>query len=103
MTSKKTKSELVAELAQLIGLKETPKMSTGSTEPRAIFDAVSDALGLRLNLQQLSKPEVAAEIVKSAGIPWLPNYESEGGTVTREGILEVVRAVQFFLGNTPTR
>jgi hypothetical protein len=101
MTDSQKKSELVAELAKLVGLKEIPPMSTGSTEPRAIFDLVSEALGLGFEKASMTKPEIAAEIVRSAGMVWLPTYESRGGTVTREGLEQVVLAVKFFLGETP--
>lgn len=102
MTTGKRKSELVAELAQLVGLRETPPMSTGSTEPRAIFDLTSEALGLGFEKRSMTKPEIAAEIVRSAGMVWLPTYESRGGTVTREGLEKVIEAVRFFLDVAPT-
>jgi hypothetical protein len=101
MSSSFTKSELVAELARLIGLKEVPPMSTGSTEPRSIFEAVSEGLGLGTEDQRLTKPQIAAHIVRSAGLPWLPDFESRGGTVTRAGLHQVVLAVRFFLHTTP--
>ena len=99
--SRKKKAELVAELASLIGLPETPKMSTGSTEPKEIFIAVNEALGLGFETDSLTKPEIARRIVTSAGMAWGPHCESRGGTVTRDGIRQVVEAVEFFLDVTP--
>ena len=103
MAPTKPKAELVEELAYLIGLREVPKMSTGSTEPKEIFIAVNEALGLGLDTKGLTKPQLAARISASAGLPWGPHHESRGGTVTREGIQQVVNAVRFFLGVTPNQ
>ena len=90
-----TKEQLVQTIA--LRLKTSaPKMSTGSTEPREIFDLVNEILGLGLDHQQ-TKPELAKSIVEAAGFPWLPGYESRGGTVTREGLTAVLRAVDLFL------
>lgn len=73
-------------------------MSTGSTEPREIFDLVNEALGLGLELDRpLTKPEMARGIVEAAGYPWLADYESRGGTVTRAGLTAVLEAVKLFL------
>jgi len=100
-TRAKSKADLVEELARLIGLAESPKMSTGSTEPKEIFVAVNEALGLGFEADSLTKPQLAQQIVESAGIKWGPHCESRGGTVTRDGIRQVVTAVQFFLNVTP--
>ena len=54
MPKKVSKEEVVVEIAGLIGA-VAPKMSTGSTEPRDIFDAVNLALGLGL-APGLTKP-----------------------------------------------
>jgi hypothetical protein len=94
-----TKAEIVEEIALLLGV-ETPRMSTGSTEPREIFDLIDESLGLRIMLtSNRSKPEIARAIVEAAGYPWLANFESRGGTVTRDGLAEVLRAVVFFTRN----
>ena len=71
-------------------------MSTGSTEPKGIFVAVNDYLGLGLR-EELSKPDMARGIVESAGHRWLPDYESRGSTVTAAGLEAVLTAVDFFL------
>ena len=72
-------------------------MSTGSTEPRALFDAVNEELGLGIPAGG-TKPEMARGIVEAAGARWLPQHESAGGTVTKEGLYAVLEAVRFFTG-----
>ena len=91
------KSEIVAEIANALR-HEPPKMSTGSTEPREIFDLVNECLGLGLS-PKLTKPELARGIVEAAGYPWNADYESSGGTVTLRGLLAVRDAVRLFLGD----
>ena len=93
-TAPRSKMEIVDELARRIGV-EAPPMSTGSTEPRAIFVLVNDRLGLGLS-GRLDKPSLAKGIVEASGRPWLPTYESRGSTVTKEGLLAVMHAVKFF-------
>lgn len=90
-----TKEEIVDSIAGLLGV-PAPKMSTGSTEPREIFDLANKVLGLRLN-PDLTKPELARAIVESSGESWNADYESRGGTVTRVGLLAVHRAVAYFV------
>jgi len=93
---KRQKADVVREIATAIGV-EVPPMSTGSTEPRAIFDLVDEALGLRLD-RRLAKPEIARAIVESSGAVWGADYESRGGTVTFKGLEAVREAVRFFTG-----
>jgi len=57
------KKEIVDEIARLLGM-PAPPMSTGSTEPRAIFQMVNDRLGLGLN-PRMGKPELARGIARS--------------------------------------
>jgi hypothetical protein len=89
------KVDIVVEIAHAIGV-TPPPMSTGSTEPRAIFAMVNDRLGLGLD-SGLGKADLARGIVEASGATWHPDYESRGATVTKEGLLAVLRAVQFFL------
>lgn len=89
------KSEIVHEIASLLGV-AAPPMSTGSTEPRAIFALVNDHLGLGLDIR-LGKPELARAIVEASGERWHPDFESRGATVTKSGLQAVLRAVHFFL------
>jgi hypothetical protein len=76
-------------------------MSTGSTEPKEILTAIDYAFGLNLPCDEMTKPDLAAMIVESAGFLWTPNCESSGGTITREGLLMVLRATEFFAGVSP--
>ena len=71
-------------------------MSTGSNEPRAIFDLVNERLGLGVD-PALDKPQLARGIVEASGAAWHPDYESRGATVTKSGLLAVLEAVRFFL------
>lgn len=90
------KKDVVAEIAHALG-KEPPKMSTGSTEPRVIFDHVNAELALGLSVK-LTKPQIAQAIVESTGEVWLPDFESRGGTVTFQGLKAVREAVRFYTG-----
>ena len=89
------KVEIVGEIARVIGV-AAPPMSSGSTEPRAIFDLVNDRLGLGINPRS-GKPEIARLIVEASGKTWRPDFESRGATVTKQGLVAVLEAVQFFL------
>lgn len=89
------KVDIVLEIAHEIGV-AAPPMSTGSTEPRAIFQLVNDRLGLGLD-DGLGKPELARGIVESSGAAWHPDFESRGATVTKHGLIAVLEAVRFFL------
>jgi hypothetical protein len=90
-----TKAEIVVDIASALGV-EAPRMSTGSTEPREIFEAVNDRLGLGID-GRLTKPDMARQIVEAAGLIWNAHYESSGGTVTKSGLVAVLRAVEHFV------
>lgn len=90
------KKDVVVEIADALG-REAPKMSTGSTEPRTIFDMVNEELALGLP-PQLTKPQIAQAIVESTGEVWAPDFESRGGTVTLKGLLAVRAAVRYYVG-----
>ena len=90
------KQEVVAEIAKAIG-RAAPKMSTGSTEPREIFDLVNEELALGLP-SNLTKPQMAQAIVESTGQVWGADFESRGGTVTLKGLEAVRDAVRFYVG-----
>ena len=89
------KADIVVEIAASLGV-PAPPMSTGSTEPRRIFEVVNERLGLGLN-PGLGKPELARGIVEASGSAWHPDHESRGATVTKPGLLAVLGAVRFFL------
>lgn len=89
------KVDIVVEIAHSIGV-TPPPMSTGSTEPRTIFVLVNERLGLGLD-SRLGKPDLARAIVEASGASWHPDCESRGATVTKPGLLAVLRAVQFYV------
>jgi Mn-containing catalase len=91
------KLEIVSKISARLNV-EAPKMSTGSTEPREIFDLVNDTLGLGID-RKATKPEMARQIVEASGMSWNADYESRGGTVTKPGLLAVLAAVEHFVGS----
>jgi hypothetical protein len=95
--SRRLKVDIVAEIAGYIGI-EVPHMSTGSTEPRALFDAVNVELGLGIS-DDLTKPQMAQAVVEAAGFVWKGTHESNGGTVTTAGLIAVEEAVALLTGN----
>lgn len=97
--NKRLKVEIVGEIAHLIGV-PAPQMSTGSTEPREIFDLVNVRLGLGLDPKR-DKPGMARGIVEASGRQWAPDFESRGATVTKSGLVAVLEAVQFFVADEP--
>ena len=101
--TKRTKQDVIDEIAAVLDIAEPPRVSTGSTEPREIFDLVSDILGIVTNSRLLTKPELAKAIVEASGSPWLPTFESRGGTVTLAGLEAGLKATRFFCGATPRR
>jgi hypothetical protein len=44
---------------------------------------------------------MARRIVESAGLAWLPDHESTGGTVTLKGLEVVKSSVEYYLSNRP--
>lgn len=91
-----TKADIVWGISARLGV-EAPKMSTGSTEPREIFEIVNQTLGLGID-GRLTKPDMACQIVEAAGMTWSPHFESRGGTVTKAGLEAVLGAVEHFVG-----
>lgn len=69
-------------------------VSTGSTEPREFLLAVADQLGLLASTTGLDKPGIGKLIVEGAGQPWLPDYDSRGSTITKDGLLAIERVVK---------
>jgi hypothetical protein len=95
-----TKEKIKNQIADSLGLKpeENPPMSTGSTEPKRIFELVDQRLDLRVDPDgSLSKPELAKAIVVRSGQDWHAGCESAGGTVTKVGLLKVLYAVSSFV------
>lgn len=94
-----TKSDLVRRIAERIGC-EPPPMSTGSTEPRRIFELVVSELGLPIEPGNLTKPELAEAICRTADVDWDERTcESSGGTVTKIGLERVATSINRLLGS----
>ena len=91
--------QIVEQIAERLGV-EPPPMSSGSTEPKRIFELIVEELSLPIAADQFTKPDLAHEIVKRAELHWSPvTCESSGGTVTRMGLDMVWQAVQVLIGD----
>ena len=98
----KTKEGIKNEIARRLHLtlEETPPMSTGSTEPKRIFELVDERLNLSIDPEKrLAKTELAKAIVIKSGQEWREDCESTGGTVTKIGLIKVLFAVSYFAQN----
>lgn len=93
------KTEVAKQITDLLRL-EPVHFSTGSTEPKELFLKIADSLGLGID-SILPKPVMARRIVESAGLSWVPDYESTGGTVTLKGLQAVKSSVEYYLANRP--
>lgn len=87
-----TKQEIIDDICSHLGIHNF-LISTGSTEPKEFLEAVIDQLGLSNVSQGLDKPELGKLIVEADGELWLPDYDSSGGTITKEGLEAIKRAV----------
>ena len=94
-----SKEDLIVEISVLLEIPPM-KVSTGSTEPKELFIAISDVLGLRVSTKW-TKPEMAQQIVELSGGVWTTDCESSGGTVTHLGLERVRDAVSFFTKREP--
>ncbi len=90
-----TKQDILNEVCAHLGLASI-QVSSGSTEPRDFFVRIISLLGLPAP-SHADKPGLAKCIVESAGILWLPEYESRGSTVTLGGLRAVREAVFLFI------
>jgi hypothetical protein len=84
-----TKQEIIDEICSHLGI-PTFIISTGSTE---FLIAVADQLGITGLSLGMDKQELAKLIVEASGELWLPDYDSTGGTITKEGLLAVQASV----------
>jgi hypothetical protein len=87
-----TKQDLMDEICTHLGIRSFP-ISTGSTEPKEFLLAVVEQLGLVNISQGLDKSEIGKLIVEADGELWLPDFDSTGGTITKEGLEAIKRAV----------
>jgi len=88
-----TKQSIMDEICRHLGIR-TFKISTGSTEPKEFLLAVADQLGLTKLVQDQDKIQISKLIVEASGNLWLPEYDSTGATITKEGLLAVQRSVE---------
>jgi hypothetical protein len=95
MAKLETKEMIATRICDQLGVR-TPGFSIGSTEPKELFMLICDSLGLSPDANA-TKQQMACFIVESAGERWFPSFESAGGTVTRDGLLAVEKAVNFFV------
>lgn len=76
-------------------------MSSGSTEPKRIFEMIVEELGLAIEPDKLTKPNLAHQIVQAADLQWsVVTCESSGGTVTRIGLDLVWQSVVILMGDS---
>lgn len=77
-------------------------VSRGSTEPKAVFDAVNGRLALGLDPSR-TKPEYAEAICRAAGVAWDDSCDSRhtasggGSTVTIVGLERVLTATRLLV------
>jgi hypothetical protein len=90
------KEAVVAEIARCLGV-PMPRMSTGSTEPKAILIAANTVLGLGLD-GRWAKPRMAEGICRAAGLDWDASCWSTGSTVTLIGLRRVLTAARILTG-----
>jgi hypothetical protein len=90
-----TKQEIIDEICSLTGLQKF-WCSSGSTEPKAFFEALASQLGISESLGVgLTKQEIAKQICLSLGGNWDDSCQSEGATVTRAGLQNIRDALGF--------
>lgn len=94
--TRRTKQSVVESIAELCG-EPAPPMSTGSTEPREIFDMCAEAIGIEGPFA--TKPEAARAVAEAGGMFWGADCDSRGGTVTLRGLLQVEAAMRLLLGS----
>ncbi len=85
-----TKQEIIDDICQHLGI-PSYTVSTGSTEPKDFLIAIADQLGITGLSQGMDKQELGKLLVEASGGLWLPEYDSTGGTITKEGL----KAIKF--------
>ena len=94
----KNKQEIITEVCELLNLRHH-YVSSGSTEPREFLVDVAVAMGYQDLVSGLDKHEIGKLIVVSIGLPWTKECESNGSTVTRAGLNQILAAVKFITAN----
>lgn len=93
-SSHRSKQEVVTAVCRIAGIPEW-RVSSGSTEPRGFLLDVARRFDVPIEGKE-SKPELARIIVETSGQVWLPRDESQGSTVTLDGLLKIEKAVVRF-------
>jgi hypothetical protein len=87
-----TKQDLINEICVHLGI-PSYIISTGSTEPKDFLLAVADQLGITGLSVGMDKQELGKLIVEASGELWLPDFDSTGGTITKEGLMAIKSSV----------
>ena len=87
-----TKQQIIDEVCIHLGIPSF-QLSTGSTEPKEFLVSIIEQLGLEALAEGEDKIQLGKLVVEASGSPWLPEYDSTGSTITREGLLAIQRAV----------
>jgi hypothetical protein len=87
-----TKQQILDDVCDILRI-ERWRVSRGSTEPRDALRAIARSLGIAHECSA-PKTEIARLIVESAGLIWMPRYESTGSTVTKSGLIALRTAVR---------
>ena len=93
-----TKQEIIDSVCKHLNI-GTFLTSTGSTEPKEFLLAIVDQLGITGLSVGMDKPELGKLIVEASGELWLPDYDSTGGTITKEGLLAIKDSVLYLTSN----
>jgi hypothetical protein len=93
-----TKQEIIDSVCKHLKI-GTYLISTGSTEPKEFLIAIADQLGISGLSVGMDKQELGKLIVEASGEPWLPDYDSTGGTITKEGLLAIKDSVLHLTSN----
>lgn len=93
-----TKQEIIDEICKHLGIPSF-YISTGSTEPKDFLLAVVDQLGIGGLSSGMDKQEIGKLLVEASGALWLPDFDSTGGTITKEGLLAIRESVLKLTGD----
>jgi hypothetical protein len=96
-----TKQEIIDEICDHLRIHRFV-VSRGSTEPREFFVAVIEQLGIQSLTGSLDKSGLGRLIVEAGGQAWLPSFDSNGGTVTRQGLEAIQETVHRLIRPTTT-
>lgn len=87
-----TKQEVIDAVCKHLGI-PTLVISTGSTEPKEFLIAVAEQLGIQGLTVGMDKQEMGRLIVEAGGNLWLPEFDSTGGTITKDGLEAIQETV----------